>query len=65
MDRFDNPETGGKGFGSREIGFQLQETKPMINFLEGDANHKFYHSSYMTQHPTRGKVQVLQVPPKK
>jgi len=56
MDRLDR---AGKGFGSRQIGLDLEETKPTINFLEGDANHTFYHSSYMTQRPTLRKVQVL------
>jgi len=59
MDGLDKTERVGKGLGSREIGFELEETKPTINFLEGDAKNKFYHSSYMTQHPTLRKVQVL------
>jgi len=59
VDRLDETERAGKGFGSTGTGLELKETQPTICFLQADGNHEFYDSSDINQHPILHKGQVL------
>jgi len=59
VDGLDETERAGKGFGSTRTGLELKETQPTICFLQANANHEFYDSSDINQHPILRKWQVL------
>jgi len=59
MDRVDETERAGKGFGSSGTGLELKETQPTICFLQADGNHQFYDSSDINQPPILRKGQEL------
>jgi len=59
VDRLDETERAGKGFGSIGTGLELKETQPTICFHQADGNHEFYDSSDINQHPILRKGQVL------
>ena len=59
VDRLDETERAGKGFGSTGSGLELKEVQPTICFLQADGNHQFYDSSDMDHHPILCKGQTL------